>query len=539
MAAPVPGREGDGEVSVSHGFLDDALASGLDRAARAALSGWARMEGSAFRLDRWMNNGKSGAVVAVVDEENEFEGARRLVLKIDEEGDFERPEYTQQKKARADSPDFAREHLATAVHQPIAVGDGRWIVFQEVAGGSMRTYGVLTRLLDAATGADATDADAEAFARACRTVVHSTLRDWAVIPRRTPMTASEYVREHVGPRLNRPGRLRDLMATAVDAYLYFDEDEASLPNPLALLAEGPAADKPAGADSVVNALCGKTHGDLHTENILLRLEPSPAPDGYWLVDLAKYSARAPLARDATHLMLYVIARTLAGLSPVQRTALIRVLVDGDSGRGASQLPGWLRVFLTEIRAAGHDWLLKRALPDAWDDQTRLSLAGNALVFIGRRSTNAVARRWFLRLAGHALRESLPRTPAAVPARTAPAAHDPAASEPSRVWIAQLCEYLPTLRRLAAEAGLAGELDALVTSAQLGEDREDGFAHLVRKLGGSDILRIDVPGLGQGRPLFGEFHGCDGGHCPRREPRIPSGPVPRCALRSAPMPLRSE
>ncbi len=105
------------------------------------------------------------------------------------------------------------------------------------------------------------------------------------------------------------------MATAVDAYLYFDEDEASLPNPLALLAEDPAADKPVGADSVVNALCGKTHGDLHTENILLRLEPSPAPDGYWLVDLAKYSARAPLARDATHLMLYVIARTLTGLSP--------------------------------------------------------------------------------------------------------------------------------------------------------------------------------------------------------------------------------
>ncbi|MEO3808356.1 hypothetical protein ABGB17_05075 [Sphaerisporangium sp. B11E5] len=373
--------------------MSGELAAGLGPAAASVLSQWAEMEGYTFKLIRWLLNGRSTAQVAVVREAHSA-GYRNLILKVDHvpadrAGLSER---RRQVEAFQQAPEgFPEAHLARTAHQSLPVGEGRWIVFQEVAGPAMERTIMLSTLLEAVrSGQDSP----ELFTSACETIVHSVLDAWAVHPAAfaEDMTASEFLRHVLVDKL-RPGtKLQTLAAAPAEPDVVLDG--VLSPNPFALLSG--RLDDPAGP---FTPFLGRAHGDLHVENVLLPVAATVDPAGYRLIDLAKYSSDAPLTRDPVHFVLNVVVRVLPDLSPSQRQVLMDVLIGRPDP--AERLPSWLAAFVTRIRMAAEKWLAKSSLATEWRQQSMLSLIACALIFMSRKSTPPEDRPWFHSLAARA------------------------------------------------------------------------------------------------------------------------------------------
>ncbi|WP_242422879.1 MULTISPECIES: toll/interleukin-1 receptor domain-containing protein [Frankia] len=402
---------------VSSRWLDEPLQTELDDAAMTALRQWCAQTETTFRLVRWLTGGRSTARVAAVLSDDPHEGARQLIMKLDQApGTAEDPqpgEFARHRRALTESRDFARQHLTKPVHQPIPVGDGRWFVFQRVAGGSLRDPITLHTLLDAvlhpprpARGAGPDHlrgpqptfprpaANAAAFADVSTAVVGSVLGEWAGRTRLPSMDVPAILGRQLGDRLAPGSRLHRLAAAHPGRTITVEEEDHPLPNPFALVLD---ARRTAGVR--LPTFVGRAHGDLHVENILIPTDLRDASAAFQLIDLSRYAADAVLTRDPTHLVLHVLARTLVELSPAQRTATIDVLLDPDLD--GALLPQWLWLFIDQVRSAGQEWARAADLVEQWRDQVPLSLLACALTCLGRASTREEDRGWFLRLAANA------------------------------------------------------------------------------------------------------------------------------------------
>jgi hypothetical protein len=505
-------------------ILDPGLAETLGSAS-AALRVWGAARGLRWLLDRRVTEGRSGAIVAFVFE-RDLHGSpggvrvrgSKLLLKLDSISDeeLERSEFARQREALRDAPaDFARRHLtelAPEGHDLVSVGDGRWIMFQRVAAMPLDEVGqrveiddldVLSKALASvsvgaavpATGPSTEEpvsCSPEAFVGFCARVVRVVLHDWAGTPDPEPMSASRYLREHLQNRFGEGRPLRTIAGRLEHDWLLIGPDRDLEPNPFILLRD----DGPGAALRVI-ALLGPAHGDLHTGNILAAVNALAEDSPFRLIDLAKYQARAPLARDPAGLLLFIVTRVLRYLDESAQEAIGRLLLcpDEEHDGWAELAPAWLGDLADSIRRVAERWAVQHVQLADWRPQWRLSLAGCALILISRSSTRAVDRMWLLRISARATRAVLGR--GGLPARTAATTVTPEmlalALTPGRqaaqpeTWREWFCEYLPRLSRKAAEEkGLADRLDALRQSAFDGEDRAEEFRDLV--------LRID------GRPL---------------------------------------
>ena len=101
------------------------------------------------------------------------------------------------------------------------------------------------------------------------------------------------------------------------------EDHAlgPMPNPYRLVAGDPVVDRR------IDYLYGRSHGDLHTDNVLIPWQRPrrPQPAAFWLIDLAGYRSDAPLTRDPVALLLSVIAREMPP-KPADQQALLDFVV---------------------------------------------------------------------------------------------------------------------------------------------------------------------------------------------------------------------
>ncbi len=532
--------------------LDAELARGLDAAA-PALREWCLQKEITYELDRWFTNGRSTALVGVVYEtDHHTNTAQKLVLKLDTTtaGAPGAAEYTRQRRAVSESPKFAKRHLAELAepgHDLVRVGDGRWILFQKIASGSLDDLDVMTKLLASVRTGGPVGSTASAhrtitcgsttFARLCGRIVRGVLADWQGKPGLQRTSVTGLLDLHLGARLKPGGPLDNLAQKLTATTLRIPGEPDPLPNPFAL-----ALDTRLTQDIPVRALVGKAHGDLHTENILVPVRDSVDASPFRLIDLAKYDSSAPLTRDPVHLLLYIIARAMPDLSDGQSDALIDELIAPDSGRGAV-LPEWLRTLITTVRRTGEEWTFPSGLVAEWRGQTQLSLLACALMFLARPSTRDTDRLWFLRLAARAGRAYLGphRTPTgddAMPveepilrqnlSRTTTAGE-------GGIWVARLCEYLPYMKLKARQQDRIAEVEALETGAKTGADLKEPFIELVRKLGGpTDGLRDPGP---DSHPVD-EVYTCPlSVPCPRAERRKPSDPEPTCHLK--PGTMRSE
>jgi len=489
--------------------LDPSLAEALGSAANA-LRDWGRQRGVRYVLDRPLTYGRSGAIVALVYvTDAAVRQTRKLLLKLDTFPDGPASEFQRLRAALDEAPpEFARRHLtrlAPSGYDLVQVGDGRWFVFQEIAGsgddgGRLDELDVLTKALAAAraggtiaaTGAGTDQpvrCDAASFVGACEAVTRSVLDGWAVAAELKPVTAADYLERHLLGR-TRPGKALHTLADRLGgAPIRIDGERDVLPNPFAAL----AADRPGGGRTIP-ALLGRCHGDLHTGNILVPMLQPVSPLPFRLVDLAKYECAGPLARDPAGLLLYVLVRTLPDLLAAHRSSLIEVVAARGSGPGIL-LSAWLPDLVARIRETGERFANQAGLLPEWRAQWPLSLVAAALILLARATTPADAKVWLLRLAGRMTQEYLGPGPDLVAATageprivTAATVGDLVARpepNPGQTWVASFC-MMRTYLEAHAGNSRRDAVRALAGAAAAGEDRRAEYLELVRAVGGPEI-----------------------------------------------------
>jgi len=520
-------------------WIDPNLRKRLGAPAAAALAESAALRGTRYRYAGWFVNGRSTANVAAVYEVGGG-SARKLILKHDmaDSRRLDLAEYARHHGALTDAAEFAERHLIAPVGEPVRVGDGSWITFQEVAGGSFKDYRVLSALLAGVPQAKVTGVDPglvslcdrASFAAVCTAVVHGLLADWAGKPTMVEVPVADVMRRHLQHRLEPGQPLHAEAARWTEPWLTLPGEAHRLPNPFALAADPEFTARQAP----VPLLVGRAHGDLHPENILVRTEISPGD--YFLIDLSRYERAAPLTRDPVQLVLTILDRTMDERTDQQRELLLDLLVDGSTA-GRDMLPRWLPDFVDQVRDVQLSWVRDLSLVDEWRQQTLLSLSACALMFLGRPTTAPVHRQWYLRLAARAAAAYLGEVDGTAFA-PGPAATGSTTSHATAEGgqVSMLCANLPALRAAAGPRGLSGDVNSLVTRARLGVDIAADYDALLQRLSDADEdVRHGLTGFGGGRPVIGEVFTCPlQRSCGREARRAPGGGRPRCSLLDMPM-----
>ena len=118
------------------------------RKSRRALSQVAGEFATSIVFDRWLVSGLSGAPGRVSRAERPI-GPRKVVMKVCPPGQTTGGEPTRHERALKDAPPkFAERHLVRQPVQPVKAKGGWSVMFQEIAGGSMRGVRALSALRD-------------------------------------------------------------------------------------------------------------------------------------------------------------------------------------------------------------------------------------------------------------------------------------------------------------------------------------------------------------------------------------------------------
>jgi hypothetical protein len=123
------------------------LAQALAPEVTEALVKWQAESETTIVFDRWLVPGLSGALVASVALSGKL-GPRKVIMKVCPPGQTTGKEPTRHQKALDEAPEeFAAHHLVRQPIAPVKARKGGWaVMFQEIAGGSMRNVRALSAL---------------------------------------------------------------------------------------------------------------------------------------------------------------------------------------------------------------------------------------------------------------------------------------------------------------------------------------------------------------------------------------------------------
>ncbi|MDQ1530459.1 MAG: hypothetical protein QOE37_564 [Microbacteriaceae bacterium] len=303
--------------------------------------------------------GWSGAAIHLVSVASEGSGRlEHCILKLDRKRPSARSGEVDRHTAalRAAPPDFARSHIPDMAFDPVE-DDGAVAIFYRIAGQSLRNYRPLSshrRQSELATIMAATTT--------------FLLDDWNANPSFQQATApQELLRAWLGFRLKPDGHLDQFLRTAchvdpgVPGFLIGGK---VLRNPLAY-ARDPGL---WGTARAIDTLTGFMHGDLNTNNVLVRLDGADAVDGYYLIDFAAFRAGLPLLYDQRYLEMSYLLLTLNHMPFASCAALITRLGDADvpDQRGAPVETAGPSAVLGAARQAFGAWVAERH-PSLQDD----------------------------------------------------------------------------------------------------------------------------------------------------------------------------
>ncbi|MFB4305049.1 hypothetical protein ACA511_02950 [Actinomadura sp. GTD37] len=376
--------------------LCPALLQALPPEVTKTLIGWQGRFDTKIIFDRWLIPGRSGAQVASVALSGRL-GTRKVVMKVCPPGQTTSKEPVRHQQALEDAPQaFAARHL---VQQPIAPvktsKGGWWVMFQEIAGGSMRNVRGLSTLRG------------RQLPTLAASVASSVLAEWNPAPDIVNKTPADFLAEHLDGRLTAGGPFDDLLRELTYApasegtdhpHWVHTSPQRISPNAAAWIKDR-AWDGSAGQH--ILALYGKAHGDLHPDNIVLPVGPHPEVDKYRLIDLSAYSPAAPLSRDPVHLLLSCVITEVAEMTEVQRKAIADFLIDPTMDAPARLQVSGVCDIANDIAEAGEKYARQIDMLDDWQDAQLLSLSGNALLF-AIRPLNPIIRAWAYQLACDAL-----------------------------------------------------------------------------------------------------------------------------------------
>jgi tetratricopeptide repeat protein len=362
--------------------LDDELAKRLGRDA-GQVNRWAKgMRVKKLEYGGWEDRGNTVArVFGVYVRRADFTG--RAIMKHIPRGYRESDEPGRHMDAWHESPEeFRKRHLVRQIWDPMPLADGGWLIFQDIAGHSLKTTRSLATLLhELRIGAGPSPAE---VAEAGAIMVAAALGEWngTDLPSTRP-TAGEHVRNLLGDRLA-PGtpfrtwaEKRGLVTGRETAFGL-------------ILGTHPASTRE------IYVRHGRAHGDLHPGNILFGQDLGE----YWFIDLSRFDVRSPLAYDVAYLLLTTTAHVLPTLDPDER-AHTAALLTGSPAPDRLWLPEPFRLLVRAIQRAGEEWAAKTNVPDEWHVETLLSLVAGGLIMAGRRPVGDPDGEWFLELASTA------------------------------------------------------------------------------------------------------------------------------------------
>ncbi|MEU0079225.1 hypothetical protein ABZY58_15100 [Micromonospora tulbaghiae] len=395
------------------------------------LVSWSRAQPYRWTHRRWLTDGRSGALVAVVRRIPDRGVMRQVILKLLPPGAAEQ-ETRQVGLAQQHSPaSFWQRHMVPTIAECAVPGTHWWLHLQEIAQADVGELRPLSALLD--------DPGLGGF---CETIVHAVGDEWSDGHDPAPVEGTAV--EHLGGFLaGHRDRLADFAGRhGLSLDRPFDEVTLPgrpdpLPDPFGLL----AGTLPTAREEV-EVFTGNGHGDLHPGNVFVPVRDQVHAADFRLIDLGRFSPATPVSRDPVKLLLSVAAAWLPALVPGSplRSALAELVVTPQCHPAAPPVAGYLTV-ARQIHEAASGWGRRRGLEPEWTRQHLLLMVGSALRTVADDTLPTADRWWFLEVAALATRafgESFgpetahPATPptqaVAVPTESVPARQ--AAREPA-------------------------------------------------------------------------------------------------------------
>jgi tetratricopeptide (TPR) repeat protein len=371
--------------------IDANLAAGFVPSVVERLRKWQKETGYRLTLDSWLTEGLTAAKVAVVIAQG-VDSRSRLVIKACPPTSLTSREPRLHAEALADAPaGFRDAHL---VQQPFATIEAtdKWrVLFQAIAGDSLRTMRPLATVLH--------DNQLPVLAMS---IAGSLLADWNPDFRTEETSTRVFLERELGTKLDRTGPLarfsRESDLEGARWVRFSESPGAVLPNAIMWCA---SQDPWPSGNLSLQAHLGRVHGDLHPGNVLIQINPAPDAREFRLIDMSDYTSNGSLTRDLVHLALSVINEHWQD-NFTWRDALLIVAL-GHTASVPLELSG-VQATVGAITRKSRDWASSAApgMRDDWDDQLALSMATEALRFVGMTSLPMPKRLWFFRLACRAL-----------------------------------------------------------------------------------------------------------------------------------------
>ena len=377
--------------------LDPDLVVDLPHSVGQAMLSWLASSGYRLQLDEWLTTGNTKAKVAVVVASGP-KPPSKLIIKFCPPDRLTAREPRLHAEALSSSPmEFAHQHLTDMPFDPIESDDKWRILFQSIAGDSLRRVRPLESVLHD-----------EQLPELIATIARILLNEWNAEFETRRVKPQALLKGELGTKAERNGPLaRFSQEQSIESkhWLRFAGDPATIvPNAIewSLKADIWPADTPS---SWIHF--GNVHGDLHPGNVLIRVDPNPEAERFRLIDMSCYSADGSIARDFVHIGLSVLNEYFLDTSMRRRQLLAIAL--GDASHVPLELHG-LRATIQRLHEVANERLsLEMAgMRDDWDDQMALALVAEALEFVGRKSLPTAKRLWFLELACTALGRYLDR-----------------------------------------------------------------------------------------------------------------------------------
>ncbi|MFD9949940.1 tetratricopeptide repeat protein [Nonomuraea sp. NPDC059023] len=300
-----------------------------------------------------------------------------------------RREGEQHRQALNESPrEFREQHLTEIAFPAIRCPGGTLVIGQSMVDGDPLGTVELSQL-----------------AGACEVVWKEILEKWAGCDYGSEhSTVAELLRCELGSSFETGGWLRgwaEKHNLLEPAFLRLPDEEAALPNPWRLFAEDSSA-----AQAGIHYLVGRTHGDLHGDNVLVPVRNrTVCPADFRLIDLATYNSRGPLSRDLATLLLSLCSREIGASSEHSQNVFLAYLELGyRDERLDGGMPGDVRSVIDALREPALGFVRRKSWdPALWQRQLRVSLLAQAMLHSAYTSGTPAAARWCSRLAGRLTR----------------------------------------------------------------------------------------------------------------------------------------
>jgi predicted ATPase len=265
--------------------------------------------------------GWSGAVVYLVSVSwNETKRVEHCILKLDRKGKSAKSDEVTRHQTVMDNaaPEFARAHIADLVFERVEQ-EGAIAIFYRIAGQSLLKYRPLSNY--------ERQSQLKTIFAQTNTVL---LSEWNVNPAFRQAVHPQKVLEHwLGFRLDEGGNIERFMqetcrvnpATSgllINGHVF--------PNPLLFARKM----EPWGQVRSMDVLTGLIHGDLNTNNILVKFaEDKETLEGYYLIDFALFKDGMPLLYDQRYLEMSYLMHAMSQISFAKCVDFLTLLAVAD------------------------------------------------------------------------------------------------------------------------------------------------------------------------------------------------------------------